>query len=77
MSSKYESLGNVIIEAPSLGINVVSSNCPRSPGEILQKGKFFWLSRVDDYNDLALKIDMVLTSLKTPKLLQSRAKDFL
>ena len=77
LSSKYEGLGNVIIEALSLGINVVSTNCPSGPGEILDQGKFGWLSKINDYHDLALKIDMALTDPKPPTLLQLRAKDFL
>ena len=77
LSSKYEGLGNVIIEALALGINVVSTNCPSGPAEILDQGRFGWLSDVDDYQDLALKIDIALSNPKPSELLKLRAKNFL
>ncbi len=77
LSSHYEGLGNVIIEALGLGINVVSTDCPSGPGEILQQGKFGWLSKINDIDDLALKMEVALLNPKPSSLLQGRATDFL
>jgi glycosyltransferase involved in cell wall biosynthesis len=56
LSSKYEGLPNVLIEALALKKFVISSNCPTGPKEILLNGKAGLLVNVDDYMDLSKKI---------------------
>lgn len=52
LSSRFEGLGNVLIQALCLGIPVVSTNCCHGPSEILQEGLYGTLISVDD--DVAL-----------------------
>lgn len=56
LSSRYEGLPNVLLEALTLKKFIISSNCPTGPSEILDNGKTGLLFKVGDYKDLAKKI---------------------
>tara|TARA_B100000029_G_scaffold276430_1_gene271019 strand:- start:398 stop:1501 length:1104 start_codon:yes stop_codon:yes gene_type:complete len=56
LSSKYEGLPNVILEALTLKKFVISSNCPTGPKEILLNGRGGLLFKVGDHIDLSNKI---------------------
>jgi glycosyltransferase involved in cell wall biosynthesis len=56
LSSIYEGLPNVLLEAICLKKFIISSNCPTGPAEILNDGKGGLLFKVQDHNDLAKKI---------------------
>ncbi len=56
LSSKWEGLPTVLIEALALGTPVVSTDCPSGPVEILQDGEFGKLISVGDVKGLARAI---------------------
>jgi glycosyltransferase involved in cell wall biosynthesis len=56
LTSLYEGLPNVLLEAISLKKFIISSDCPTGPREILLNGKGGFLFKVGDYKDLAQKI---------------------
>ena len=56
LSSRYEGLPNVLLEALSLKKFIISSNCPTGPKEILLNGNGGLLFKVGDYKQLAKKI---------------------
>ncbi len=56
LSSKYEGLPNVLLEAITLKKFVISSNCPTGPREILSNGKGGYLFPIGDEKSLSKKI---------------------
>ena len=56
LSSKYEGLPNVLLEAATLKKFIISSDCPTGPREILKNGSAGLLFKVGDVNDLEKKI---------------------
>ena len=56
LSSLFEGLPNVILEAISMKKLVISSDCPSGPNEILLKGKAGYLFKPKNYKELASKI---------------------
>ena len=64
LSSKYEGLPNVLLEALTLGKPVISSSCPTGPKEILSNGKGGLLFKVGDYKALSKKILFMKNNFK-------------
>ena len=56
LTSKYEGLPNVLLEASALNKFIISTNCPTGPKEILNNGKGGFLINVGDYKKLTKKI---------------------
>ena len=56
LTSLYEGLPNVLLEAMVLKKFIISSNCPTGPKEILKNGKYGDLFNVGDYMNLSKKI---------------------
>ena len=56
LSSKYEGLPNVLLEALALNRFIISSNCPTGPREILDDGKGGLLFKVGNNEELSKKI---------------------
>ncbi|TYK64777.1 glycosyltransferase [Colwellia echini] len=77
LSSAWEGFGNVIVEAMSFGLPIVSTNCNYGPAEILIDGKYGRLAEVGDSESLAkIIIKEALDPLVTGETLIKRSKDF-
>lgn len=61
LSSRWEGLGGVIVEAMACGTPVVATDCPSGPGEILEGGWSGLLVPVDDVPALAGALGRMLT----------------
>ena len=61
LSSDYEGLGNVLVEAMACGVQVVSTNCPYGPSEILEDGRLGQLVPTNNPLELARAIKYSLS----------------
>jgi glycosyltransferase involved in cell wall biosynthesis len=75
LSSRWEGLPNVLIQALACGARVVSTDCPSGPAEILQNGQWGRLVPVGDVNALAQAMATTLDESKHPDV-RTRAGDF-
>ena len=88
LTSKYEGLPNVLLEAAVLKKFIISTNCPTGPKEILLNGKGGFLFKIGDYrklsklillffrnkNQLERKINFTYNSLKRYNLKKNLMK---
>jgi glycosyltransferase involved in cell wall biosynthesis len=80
LSSDHEGFGNVLVEAMSLGVPVIATDCPYGPREILADGKYGLLVPPGDESAL---VDAILSLLRNPDArhqlaveARKRAEDF-
>ncbi|WP_394863581.1 glycosyltransferase [Paraclostridium bifermentans] len=64
LSSKWEGLPSVIIEAMACGADIVATDCKSGPREILEDGKYGILTPVGDEHKLANAINQSLSTDK-------------
>lgn len=76
LSSDHEGFGNVIVEALSFGLPVVSTDCPSGPAEILGQGRWGALVPVGDAPALAGAMAAALSAPVDRDALRARAADF-
>ncbi|SDI00482.1 glycosyltransferase [Desulfosporosinus hippei] len=62
LSSQWEGLPTVLIEALACGLPIVSTDCPSGPREILEDGKYGLLVRVGDELSLTKALSDILTN---------------
>jgi glycosyltransferase involved in cell wall biosynthesis len=77
LSSLWEGLPTVLIEAMACGCQVIATDCPYGSKEILAAGEYGFLVPTQDISALAQAMGQVLISPKNPEKLQQRAKDFM
>lgn len=71
LSSNYEGLPNVLLEAQCFKKIIISTKCPTGPQEILLNGKAGIFFKMNDYKDLSKKIIYVY---KNKKKLSNKVK---
>jgi glycosyltransferase involved in cell wall biosynthesis len=76
LSSRWEGLGLVLVEALALGTPVVATDCPSGPAEILQHGRFGQLVPVGDPGALARAMEATLDEKKSRDFLQQAATPY-
>ena len=70
LTSKYEGLPNVLLEAQTLKKFIISTNCPTGPSEILKNGKCGSLVKVGDYKSLNKEIQkFIKKNFKSKKMI--------
>jgi len=76
LSSAWEGLPTVLIEALACGCPVVSSDCPSGPAEILDGGRYGALVPVGDVEALAAAMEAALAADVDRQTLERRALEF-
>jgi glycosyltransferase involved in cell wall biosynthesis len=75
LSSKFEGLPTVLIEAMQCGVPVISADCPSGPAEILEDGRWGRLFQPGDVDALASAIEDALDG-KLVADVRQRSADF-
>ncbi|GAA4039044.1 glycosyltransferase [Sphingomonas rosea] len=76
MSSRWEGLPTVLIEALIAGLPVVSTDCPSGPSEILDGGRVGTLVPMGDSKALAKAIVAAAAAEPDREMLRARGRDF-
>ena len=76
LSSRFEGLPTVLIEALACGCQIVSTDCPCGPREILREGEYGQLAPVGDVAALAHGVETSLADPIPSERLERRADDF-
>lgn len=76
LSSEYEGLPGVLIQAMACGCPVVSTDCPGGSREILADGAFGALTRMGDEQEMACAINAELDNPIDRERLLQRAEEF-
>ncbi|MEM7172265.1 MAG: glycosyltransferase [Pseudomonadota bacterium] len=76
LSSAWEGLPTVLVEALACGVPVVSTNCPSGPDEILRGGELGPLVEVGNASGFAEALTAILQEPPSTQTLQARASDF-
>ncbi len=76
LSSLFEGLPTVLIEAMAVGTPVVATDCPSGPMEILQGGQYGKLTQVGDIDGLAQAIIETLDQPSQSERLKQRADEY-
>lgn len=76
LASQYEGFGNVLIEALSCGVPVVSTDCPVGPRDILAGGRFGQLVPVGDWQAMGQALQRAIEQGPLPREALAHAAGF-
>lgn len=74
LSSRYEGLVLVLIEAKMMGLPSICFDCPNSPREVIKDGVDGWLVPPEDIESLANEIELRLSNIENLKLAGEKAR---
>lgn len=77
LSSDFEGMSNVIVEALFCGLPIVSTDCPTGPRELLVNGKYGSLVPIRNVTALASAIEFELDNGRLPDTQKAAAQRFL
>ena len=75
-ASRYEGFGLALLEALSLGVPVVATDCPFGPRDILQNGLYGALVPIGDPETMAKHMALILNTPPDPSFLVQAAQPY-
>jgi len=75
LTSLFEGLPNVLLEAATLKKFIISTDCPTGPKEILRNGKNGFLCKIGNYRNIAEKIILFNNNKKIRGMVNNNYKD--
>ena len=76
LSSNWEGLPTVLVEALECGLPIVSTDCPSGPDEILENGRYGQLVPMNNIQALSKAMKLGLIQSHDSTVLTTRANDF-
>lgn len=77
LSSRFEGMPNALMEAMSIGMPCISTDCDYGPSEIISDGKNGFLVNVDDEIGMANKIIYLIENVKIREKIGNNARKIL
>lgn len=77
MTSRFEGLPMVLIEAMSFGLPVVSLNCQTGPSDLIEDGKNGFLCEFEDYDGFAEKVQELMKNTGKREVIGKEAKNII
>lgn len=74
LSSKFEGMPMVLIEAISRGLPIFSSDCETGPKDIMDNGINGYMYKLGDINDLSRKLTLLVNTSFNRNIIRERAK---
>lgn len=75
MTSRFEGLPMVLIEAMSFGLPVVSLNCQTGPSDLIEDGKNGFLCGLKDYDTFVNKLEELMKNVEIRRTIGKEAKN--
>jgi len=76
LSSRWEGFGNILVDALAAQTTIVTTDCKSGPAEIIEGGKYGYLLKREDAEEMSQIIELAIENPMNKELLLNRARFF-